>query len=419
LCNGTTGKKRERDQTSEDGSPVKKSKIPSTARTENYGSDYIGSEEDMNSDSETSLDEEDEEERSKDSEEVEYSEGDPDDTFKDNPEEANNFRVQQYIENDRRETPLVAYANTSKISVGFLPMSFFVHQKENFLFRQPLVNHRNVSLIEVRDKLTEAAVEEKSIGQNFDEEMSAIIYEVTYNKEESNIPICCTYQTESSEVDKPSQLQDCYAKFPTRNGILRLQSLNMQTIIDAEKLNDEAQGSEPYLPPNIVSQIFNSKIFQEMTIENKKFFADTTNSKSLSNDDILTPEYYRKVKNVFQNEHNIRFAFLGGNHRMATAVHLFGGYKVEPTKLIQHNTVVQDYNITFKMKINASPNITVIIPTAKALTDKFIEQCNITSYLVEKRKTECIQVTFASLGLDILDEEKKSKVEERRSLFDG
>ena len=49
--------------------------------------------------------------------------GDPDDSEdEDKEDETNTFKV------------TVAYAVEGKISIGLLPLSFFVHQNENFLF---------------------------------------------------------------------------------------------------------------------------------------------------------------------------------------------------------------------------------------------------------------------------------------------
>ena len=66
----------------------------------------------------------------------EEEEGDPDDLNEDEEkeEEVNTFRVRDYIKNDQKEFPLVAHAVESKISIGLLPLSFFVHQNEHFLF---------------------------------------------------------------------------------------------------------------------------------------------------------------------------------------------------------------------------------------------------------------------------------------------
>ena len=61
--------------------------------------------------------------------------GDPDDSEdEDKEDETNTFKVTEYIKNDQKEFPLVAYAVEGKISIGLLPLSFFVHQNENFLF---------------------------------------------------------------------------------------------------------------------------------------------------------------------------------------------------------------------------------------------------------------------------------------------
>jgi len=65
----------------------------------------------------------------------EEEEGDPELSNEEEEEdEVNTFKVREYIKNDQKEFPLVAYAVEGKISIGLLPLSFFVHQNENFLF---------------------------------------------------------------------------------------------------------------------------------------------------------------------------------------------------------------------------------------------------------------------------------------------
>jgi len=187
----------------------------------------------------------------------------------------------------------------------------------------------------------------------------------------------------------------------------------MTDFLDSDTHNDITDESNEYLTKQLLSQIFNSELFQEMNVANMDFFSGATDSKQITNDDISFSLTYRRLKNVFQSEHNIRFAFMGGNHRMATAVHLFGGYKVEPNSVLPPHPEVNDYGISSNMKITASPNITVKIPKDKILSEAFIMQCNICSYVIEKRKTESIMVTYNSLSKDILDENKHPEIENK------
>jgi len=278
------------------------------------------------------------------------------------------------------------------------------------------VNHRNVSLVDVCDILSHAALEDKACGKGFEEEMMVVVYEITSNEEESTptVPIYATYQTEDSEGASPSQIPRCYAKYPTKAGIRQLlQSLNMTDLLDPDTCNNITDDSNEYLTKQLLSKIFNSELFQEMNVTNKDFFSDATDSKKLTKDDTSFPLAYRRLKKVFQSEHNIRFAFMGGNHRMATAVHLFGGYKVEPNSVLPPHPEVNDYGISSNMKITASPNITIKMPKDNTLSEAFIMQCNICSYVIEKRKTESIMVTYNTLSKDILDENKHPEIETR------
>jgi len=247
-------------------------------------------------------------------------------------------------------------------------------------------------LVDVKDLLVNAALEEKARGKGFEEELMVVIYELTSTEDVSAVPIYATYQTELSEDASPYQIPGCFAKFPTKDGILKLlQSLNK----------------------DLLWKVFNSTLFEDMNVGNTDFFPNTTEAKKLSTDDTPFPKAYRRIKRAFQKEHNIRFAFMGGNHRMATAVHLFGGYKVEPNKALNIDSEIKDYGLRLNMKITASPSITVVIPKSNTLTEEFIDQCNIYSYIVEKRKTESIEVTFGSLSSTIINEKKHPEINKK------
>lgn len=277
---------------------------------------------------------------------------------------------------------------------------------------QPQINHRNVSLEEVKDVLVGAAREEKSRGKGFEEEMMAIIYEVTSEEDENAAPIYATYQTELSDDASPYQIPKCYAKFPTKEGILKmLQSLNMTSVIESDEFKNATDKSGDYLTKDILWNIFTHKIFEKMNVCNKDFFPNTTLAIQNSSDNESFHEAYRRIKKIFQMEHNIRFAFMGGNHRIATAVHLFGGYEVKPNETLSADIPVTNYGLQLDMKITASPSITVIIPKTLKYTEEFIDQCNIHSYIVEKRKSESIEVTCGSLSSTIIDENKHPEID--------
>lgn len=276
---------------------------------------------------------------------------------------------------------------------------------------QPQINHRNVSLVDVRDILVDAATEEKSRGKGFEEEVFAIIYEVTSEGGENAVPIYSTYQTGLSEDASPYQVPNVFAKFPSKAGILKmLQSLNMTSIIESTEFKNADDETIGFLTKEFFWKVFHCDLFEKMNVCNKDFFPNTTEAKKLTEDDKTFPEAYRRIKSEFQLEHNIRFAFMGGNHRIATAVHLFGGYKVEPNPTLNEASTMKDYGLQLKMKITASPAITVILPESGLLSEEFIDQCNVYSYIVEKRKTESIEVTYRSLSSTILNENKHPEI---------
>ena len=370
-------------------------------------------------------------------------------------EDVNEFGVVDYIKKDQQAMPLVVNADTNIQKIGLLPLSFFVHQTEEFLFcklmkvvfcmfiqkefylniviflllfkitGQPCVNHRTVSLETVKSILIPAALEDKTIGKGFEEEMFVIVYEVTNTKDCNTVPMYCTYLTDTSEKATPSELHNVYAKFPTRGGMRELlRSLNLNELMpDGE--DSSLQDSDPFLPSDLVFKIFNSDLFQNMSYSNKNFFDKTNAKKKLTKTEgtasrsTMKLECYRRLKNVFQSEHNIRFAFLGGSHRIATAVHFFGGYEILPNKILGQKPKLHDYGFVENMKINASPSCTIFFTKEKLLNEEFISQCCNYSYILEKKKTESINVGLASLSMNILDEKKhKGLSPEFRFLID-
>ena len=108
-------------------------------------------------------------------------------------------------------------------------------------------------MVDVKDLLVNAALEEKARGKGFEEELMVVIYELTSTEDVSAVPIYATYQTELSEDASPYQIPGCFAKFPTKDGILKLlQSLNMTSVVVSGTFNDATDESGGYLTKDLL-----------------------------------------------------------------------------------------------------------------------------------------------------------------------
>jgi hypothetical protein len=83
--------------------------------------------------------------------------------------------------------------------------------------------------------------------------------------------------------------------------------------------------------------------------------------------------FYRKSRKTIQDNVNICFAFLDGQHHVAIAIHLLGGYEVSPKQNLCRT--YEKYELMQEMKLNGKPTLCFAVPKTHTLDEDFMLQC--------------------------------------------
>ena len=103
---------------------------------------------------------------------------------------------------------------------------------------------------------------------------------------------------------------------------------------------------------------------------------------------------FATAKSSFQKTHRIRFAIIGGLHRVALAAHMFENYVLDnkkPTKA-SSNT----YNFNGNSILNSVLAVHLCIPHNRKLDETFVSHCREYSCIVQNRKSESFGPTIKS-----------------------
>lgn len=293
------------------------------------------------------------------------------------------------------------------LTLFFLP--FFL------LLGQPQVNHRNLSLLVLNDRLIPAATNTKGEKLGFEEQTYAVIYQVV-NEENPlachGVPIYSAYTTDLSPI-KPPKVEHQVAIFPTRQGILDLLNYLKLTDLVKEYYNTENYDKdEPFLPLTLIRKLFEHENFFQ--------FADPTGifrnvKTSKTNLPAKTKSFnvtsFKQKKQDFQSKVKIRFGMLGGLHRTGTSCFFFAG---EEPKVGQEMKISRTSSSTCSTHLSLSPDmvinietpLTIIVPKTLTYTDEYMKQCTAYSYHIEERKPKSVKMTFRALSMMIMDKDK-------------
>ena len=280
---------------------------------------------------------------------------------------------------------------------------------------QPKVNHRNLCLQDVKDRLIPAALQIKGgEGMGFEEQTYAIVYEIAdlddeRTKDIPGVPIYSTYVTEHS--GDPMQIESVKAIFPTREAMLELcQLIQAQELIDKYSLDQDnsIEGNDTTLTTQqLFREILDHKIFSTMKYGTNLF--PNIEQLQLTRSNKTANQQYRGHKILFQHATSIRIAMIGGLHRTATACHLYAGITPTPNSTLAVPRVHPKdttYQIKNNMVLNASTALTIFVPKKQKYTHNYIKQISAYSYRIDKRKTFTLSATERSVTLLILDHER-------------
>lgn len=300
--------------------------------------------------------------------------------------------------------PMPIFSSASEgihtISIGMLTM--LIHSTPECLVCQPKANYRTLQLGNLKEKNFIHAMTET--GEDVMEEMYGFLYELTTVEGAGTVPIYTAYTT-SSDQDDFIQLPNLFAKYPTDSSLKQMaKSFNIKREYSTESAA-------------LVSDIFNDIIGQQDYFMKKVFtttvdYRDT--KKTVLAKGIAKHTNYSQLRTVFQNDHPIRIAILGGLHRTALALHILGNYSVQNSKPTPQ--VKPLYKLTEDSPITSAIAIHIFSSNNQQLSDEFLSMSRTFSEQVNDRRKKGVEITVAGQMWDLLKNKSTMEMNKHRFL---
>jgi hypothetical protein len=245
-------------------------------------------------------------------------------------------------------------------------------------------------LTSLQSKFLTAALSTNPHAASFKEEMYILPYEIcTDDDSQSHVPICSAFNVNKRGKLDQIQCKDKFAKYPAIGGVIKMckffgladlakefsQHPNVQEFMNLYNENTQ----DPVPNPGWFARILECNLFQGLVYPKSNAFPTVselrlsdrmeTKTDSVENSMLL----YRKNRKTIQDNVNIRFAFLDGQHRVAIAIHVLGGYQVSPKQNLRGT--YEKYNLVQEMKLNGKPTLRFAVPKTHTLDEDFMLQC--------------------------------------------
>jgi hypothetical protein len=277
------------------------------------------------------------------------------------------------------------------LPMNLLQIALFLQSTDNTVICQPQVNYRPLSISNIKTNRFIANMEGTTGDLN--EEMHVILYEVTdVETPGRTVPIYSVYTTdEESIIGKQETL--IYAQHPTIRELYKFAK-----IIQPDKQWKLEPPVDRYAEADDIEKVFCADTVKELYTETTYFYQQSNvglakkGRKPKNTAQIQAA--FATAKSSFQKTHRIRFAIIGGLHRVALAAHMFGNYVLDnkrPTKA-HPNT----YNFNGKSVLNSVLAVHLLIPHSQKLDEIFISHCREYSCIVQNRKSESFGPTIKS-----------------------
>jgi hypothetical protein len=174
--------------------------------------------------------------------------------------------------------------------------------------------------------------------------------------------------------------------------------------------------TQRYAPADQIEKVFNVGKVKHLYTESTYFslqqniILGSEECKTKNSAQILTA--FAAIKSSFQTQHRIRFAILGGLHRIALAAHTFGNYNLDnkkPTKGAPNM-----YNFSGRSTLNSVLSVHICIPHNSTLDEIFTGQCREYSFIVQEKKSKSFTSTIKSEIYLLLTSSTKPEVHLKR-----
>ena len=277
------------------------------------------------------------------------------------------------------------------LPMNLLQIALFLQSTDNTVICQPQVNYRPLSISNIKTKRFIENMEGTTGDLN--EEMHVILYEIT-NIEQTGktVPIYSVYTTDEESITGKQETL-VYAQHPTVGELYKLAKIiqpNNEWKIDppVDRLATADEIQKVFCPDRV------KELYTETTYFHSKLnLALGTHERNPKNTAQIQAAFATE-KSSFQKTHRIRFAIIGGLHRVALAAHMFGNYVLDnkrPTKA-PSNT----YNFNGKSVLNSVLAVHLCIPHDRKLDETFVSHCREYSCIVQNRKSESFGPTIKS-----------------------
>ena len=275
------------------------------------------------------------------------------------------------------------------IHMHLIQIALLVHSDRTTVLAQPNVNHRALSINDIKNGDFITKMQEKN--NDYAEEMHALVYEIrtVTSSAEDNVAVFSTYNT---TIDTPEghQIINVEAIYPTLEGLKKLSKA--MGFSNSPPTND---------PQNIVA------LFQQIA-EREKQVTEILHGKDVMKLDAeaMKPNnaermqaQYAKFKEQMMNQ-PIRLAMLGGLQRTGLTAHLMGNFRLHNAP--PHQALKSTYKFNGESSISVKVPLHIMLPRDKSINELLVVECAEYSKKIQDRKTDSFQTTIKAQLHDIL-----------------
>jgi len=277
------------------------------------------------------------------------------------------------------------------LPMNLLQIALFLQSTDNTVICQPQVNYRPLSISNIKTKRFIENMEGTTGDLN--EEMHVILYEVTNVETPGRtVPIYSVYTTDEESITGKQETL-IYAQQPSLVELYKLAKI----IQPDKQWNLDPPVNRPVTADDI-EKVFCTDRVKDLYTESTYFYHQSNvglvRQQRKPKNTAQIQAAFATEKSSFQKTHRIRFAIIGGLHRVALAAHMFGNYVLDnkrPTKA-PSNT----YNFNGKSVLNSVLAVHLCIPHDRKLDETFVSHCREYSCIVQNRKSESFGPTIKS-----------------------
>ena len=277
----------------------------------------------------------------------------------------------------------------SILQIHLLYIPLFVHWDDVTVVAQPLVNHRALSIQNIKSKDFRRKMQQE--GSDFAEEMHAVIYELRKKDNGENlssVPIYSTYVINPDQSIE-HELTDVEAVYPTVQG---LKSCAKALGVQYRIANNSASTIK-----QLFERIINKASLQAL-LQGHQLETVEDNTVRPNNSQTMQTQWNSLKQEIMSQP--IRIALLNGLQRCGLVAHMLGNK-------VLHNSVARDatkdtYKFTSDSGLKTVIPLHIMLPKTQQFDATFVKSCSEYSKIVQLRKYESFQTTIKAQLYEIL-----------------